>query len=99
MSNLVVIGGGPAGYVAAITAAQNGKDVTLIDEADLGGTCLNVGCMPTKSLLESAEVYDIVNHANRFGVLVDKQNISIDWKQIQTRKSQIVTQLVQGIQY
>ena len=60
MSKLVVIGGGPAGYVAAITAAQNGKDVTLIDEADLGGTCLNVGCMPTKSLLESAEVHDIV---------------------------------------
>ncbi|PFD42074.1 dihydrolipoyl dehydrogenase [Bacillus cereus] len=99
MSKLVVIGGGPAGYVAAITAAQNGKEVVLIDEADLGGTCLNVGCMPTKSLLESAEVYDIVNHANRFGVLVDKQNVSIDWKQIQMRKSQIVTQLVQGIQY
>ncbi|MFD6508181.1 dihydrolipoyl dehydrogenase [Bacillus sp. NPDC060175] len=99
MSKLVVIGGGPAGYVAAITAAQNGKEVVLIDEADLGGTCLNVGCMPTKSLLESAEVYDIVNYANRFGVLVDKQNVSIDWKQIQTRKSQIVTQLVQGIQY
>ncbi|PFM63371.1 dihydrolipoyl dehydrogenase [Bacillus cereus] len=99
MSKLVVIGGGPAGYVAAITAAQNGKEVVLIDEADLGGTCLNVGCMPTKSLLESAEVYEIVNHANRFGVLVDKQNVSIDWKQIQMRKSQIVTQLVQGIQY
>ncbi|MED1411013.1 MULTISPECIES: dihydrolipoyl dehydrogenase [Bacillus] len=99
MSKLVVIGGGPAGYVAAITAAQNGKEVVLIDESDLGGTCLNVGCMPTKSLLESAEVYDIVNHANRFGVLVDKQNVSIDWKQIQMRKSQIVTQLVQGIQY
>ncbi|MGG0730393.1 dihydrolipoyl dehydrogenase [Bacillus paramycoides] len=99
MSKLVVIGGGPAGYVAAITAAQNGKEVVLIDEADLGGTCLNIGCMPTKSLLESAEVYDIVNHANRFGVLVDKQNVSIDWKQIQMRKSQIVTQLVQGIQY
>lgn len=47
MSKLVVIGGGPAGYVAAITAAQNGKGVTLIDEAELGGTCLNVGCMPT----------------------------------------------------
>ncbi|MDR4191076.1 FAD-dependent oxidoreductase, partial [Bacillus pseudomycoides] len=58
MSKLVVIGGGPAGYVAAITAAQNGKDVTLIDEADLGGTCLNVVCMPTESLLESAEVHD-----------------------------------------
>ncbi|MGH1283939.1 dihydrolipoyl dehydrogenase [Bacillus toyonensis] len=99
MNKLVVIGGGPAGYVAAITAAQTGKDVTLIDEADLGGTCLNVGCMPTKSLLESAEVYNIVHHAQRFGVLVDKQSISIDWNQIQTRKSQIVVQLVQGIQY
>ncbi|PEQ04412.1 dihydrolipoyl dehydrogenase [Bacillus toyonensis] len=99
MNKLVVIGGGPAGYVAAITAAQTGKDVTLIDEADLGGTCLNVGCMPTKSLLESAEVYNIVNHAQRFGVLVDKRSISIDWNQIQTRKSQIVVQIVQGIQY
>ncbi|HDX9610063.1 TPA: dihydrolipoyl dehydrogenase [Bacillus toyonensis] len=99
MNKLVVIGGGPAGYVAAITAAQTGKDVTLIDEADLGGTCLNVGCMPTKSLLESAEVYNIVHHAQRFGVLVDKQSILIDWNQIQTRKSQIVVQLVQGIQY
>ncbi|TKI91282.1 FAD-dependent oxidoreductase, partial [Bacillus wiedmannii] len=99
MSKLVVIGGGPAGYVAAITAAQNGKDVTLIDEADLGGTCLNVGCMPTKSLLESAEVHDIVRKANNYGVTLNKGSISINWKQIQARKSQIVTQLVQGIQY
>ncbi|MFC9448132.1 dihydrolipoyl dehydrogenase [Bacillus cereus] len=99
MSKLVVIGGGPAGYVAAITAAQNGKDVTLIDEADLGGTCLNVGCMPTKSLLESAEVHDIVRKANDYGVMLNTESISIDWNQIQARKSQIVTQLVQGIQY
>lgn len=99
MSKLVVIGGGPAGYVAAITAAQNGKDVTLIDEADLGGTCLNVGCMPTKSLLESAEVHDIVRKANDYGVTLNTESISIDWNQIQARKSQIVTQLVQGIQY
>lgn len=99
MSKLVVIGGGPAGYVAAITAAQNGKDVTLIDEADLGGTCLNVGCMPTKSLLESAEVHDIVRKANHYGVTLNNGSISIDWKQMQARKSQIVTQLVQGIQY
>ncbi|PEW79502.1 dihydrolipoyl dehydrogenase [Bacillus cereus] len=99
MSKLVVIGGGPAGYVAAITAAQNGKDVTLIDEADLGGTCLNVGCMPTKSLLESAEVHDIVRKANYYGIALNEGSISVDWKQIQVRKSQIVTQLVQGIQY
>ncbi|PFS59458.1 dihydrolipoyl dehydrogenase [Bacillus cereus] len=98
MSKLVVIGGGPAGYVAAITAAQNGKDVTLIDEADLGGTCLNVGCMPTKSLLESAEVHDIVRKANYYGITLNEGSISVDWKQIQVRKSQIVTQLVQGIQ-
>ncbi|MDA2382192.1 dihydrolipoyl dehydrogenase [Bacillus cereus] len=99
MSKLVVIGGGPAGYVAAITAAQNGKEVTLIDEADLGGTCLNVGCMPTKSLLESAEVHDIVRKANDYGVMLNTGSISIDWNQIQARKSQIVMQLVQGIQY
>lgn len=99
MNKLVVIGGGPAGYVAAIIAAQNGKDVTLIDEADLGGTCLNVGCMPTKSLLESAEVHDIVKKANQYGVTLNEGSISIDWNQIQSRKSQIVMQLVQGIQY
>ncbi|PFV83735.1 dihydrolipoyl dehydrogenase [Bacillus sp. AFS059628] len=99
MSKLVVIGGGPAGYVAAITAAQSGKEVTLIDEADLGGTCLNVGCMPTKSLLESVEVHDIVREANHYGVMLNEGSISVDWKQIQARKSQIVTQLVQGIQY
>ncbi|ENJ6135666.1 dihydrolipoyl dehydrogenase [Bacillus cereus] len=99
MSKLVVIGGGPAGYVAAITAAQNGKDVTLINEADLGGTCLNVGCMPTKSLLESAEVHDIVRKSDHYGVTLNNGSISIDWKQMQVRKSQIVTQLVKGIQY
>lgn len=99
MSKLVVIGGGPAGYVAAITAAQNGKDVILIDEANLGGTCLNVGCMPTKSLLESAEVHDVVRKANHYGITLNNGSISIDWKQIRARKSQIVTQLVQGIQY
>ncbi|MEK5110852.1 dihydrolipoyl dehydrogenase [Bacillus sp. FSL R5-0677] len=99
MSILVVIGGGPAGYVAAITAAQNGKEVILIDEANLGGTCLNVGCMPTKSLLESAEVHDIVRKANHYGIALNNGSISIDWKQLQARKSQIVTQLVQGIQY
>lgn len=99
MRILVVIGGGPAGYVAAITAAQNGKEVILIDEANLGGTCLNVGCMPTKSLLESAEVHDIVRKANHYGITLNNGSISIDWKQLQARKSQIVTQLVQGIQY
>ncbi|WP_242143113.1 MULTISPECIES: dihydrolipoyl dehydrogenase [unclassified Bacillus cereus group] len=99
MSKLVVIGGGPAGYVAAITAAQNGKEVVLVEEGTLGGTCLNVGCMPTKSLLESAEVHDIVKHAPTFGVNILKDNIVVDWRQMQNRKQMIVQQLVQGIQY
>ena len=55
--------------------------------------------MPTKSLLESAEVHDIVRKANHYGVTLNKESISVDWKQMQVRKSQIVTQLVQGIQY
>ncbi|EMA6342942.1 dihydrolipoyl dehydrogenase [Bacillus cytotoxicus] len=99
MSKLVVIGGGPAGYVAAITAAQNGKEVVLVEEGALGGTCLNVGCMPTKSLLESAEVHDIVKHAPTFGVNILKDHIVVDWRQMQNRKQMIVQQLVQGIQY
>ncbi|MDZ5610538.1 dihydrolipoyl dehydrogenase [Bacillus pseudomycoides] len=99
MSKLVVIGGGPAGYVAAITAAQNGKEVILVEENALGGTCLNVGCMPTKSLLESAEVHDIVKHAKEFGVRLSQDDVLIDWQQMQNRKKNIVTQLVQGIQY
>ncbi|PFR25036.1 dihydrolipoyl dehydrogenase [Bacillus cereus] len=99
MSKLVVIGGGPAGYVAAITAAQNGKEVILVEENALGGTCLNVGCMPTKSLLESAEVHDIVKHAKEFGVRLPQDDVVIDWKQMQNRKKKVVTQLVQGIQY
>lgn len=99
MSKLVVIGGGPAGYVAAITAAQNGKEVILVEENALGGTCLNVGCMPTKSLLESAEVHDIVKHAKEFGVRLPQDDVVIDWQQMQNRKKKVVTQLVQGIQY
>ncbi|MDM5188637.1 dihydrolipoyl dehydrogenase [Bacillus sp. DX4.1] len=99
MSKLVIIGGGPAGYVAAITTAQQGEEVVLIDENELGGTCLNVGCMPTKSLLESAEVHDIVKQAKDFGVKLPQDEVVIDWEQMQGRKNKIVTQLVEGIQY
>ena len=56
MTHLAIIGGGPGGYVAAIRAAQLGAEVTLIEKDKLGGTCLNVGCIPTKALLHSAEV-------------------------------------------
>lgn len=99
MASIAIIGGGPAGYVAAITAAQQGQGVTIIDKGPLGGTCLNEGCMPTKSLLESAEVYSQLKHASEFGVRLPSGQIEIDWNTVQGRKNRIISTLVQGIQY
>ncbi|PLR81294.1 dihydrolipoyl dehydrogenase [Bacillus canaveralius] len=99
MTPITIIGGGPAGYVAAITAARQGKEVILIEQALLGGTCLNEGCMPTKSLLQSADTFQLVKNAASFGVRLPSQSIEIDWNAVQQRKNTIVTQLVQGIQY
>jgi len=99
LGSIAIIGGGPAGYVAAITAAQQGQEVTIIDQGPLGGTCLNEGCMPTKSLLESAEVYSQLYHANKFGIRLPSGLIEIDWNAVQDRKNRIVSTLVQGIQY
>ncbi|MDF9780716.1 pyruvate/2-oxoglutarate dehydrogenase complex dihydrolipoamide dehydrogenase (E3) component [Bacillus velezensis] len=95
---LAIIGGGPAGYAAAVTAARRGEEVVLIDKGPLGGTCLNEGCIPTKSLLESANVLDKIRHADTFGIELP-QNITLNWARMQGRKRQIVSQLVQGIQY
>ncbi|PLR75694.1 dihydrolipoyl dehydrogenase [Bacillus sp. V3-13] len=99
MKPITVIGGGPAGYVAAITAARQGKEVILIEQGPLGGTCLNEGCMPTKSLLQSADTFQLVKNAASFGVRLPSQSIEIDWNTVQQRKNAIVTQLVQGIQF
>lgn len=99
IETLAIIGGGPAGYVAAITAAQQGKKVMLIEEQALGGTCLNEGCMPTKALLESAEILEKVKAANHFGVKVEAKAVSLDWKQVQSYKTSIVQKLVAGITY
>jgi dihydrolipoamide dehydrogenase len=99
MASIAIIGGGPAGYVAAITAAQRGHEVTIIDKGPLGGTCLNEGCMPTKSLLESAGVYNKFQNASEFGIRLPSGNIEIDWNAVQGRKNRIVSTLVQGIQY
>ncbi|WP_019241051.1 MULTISPECIES: dihydrolipoyl dehydrogenase [Bacillus] len=97
MSTIAIIGGGPAGYVAAIIAAQQGNKVILIEQDSLGGTCLNEGCMPTKSLLQSAEMIHQVKHANDFGIKVN--DLVINWNQVQNRKNDIVASLVQGIRY
>src|SRR4051794_35997447 len=99
MSTIAIIGGGPAGYVAAITAARLGKQVILIEEAELGGTCLNEGCMPTKSLLESVNVYDKVKHAAYFGIEVPLDQVHLNWKRVQQYKNKVVKKLVIGIGY
>lgn len=72
---LVIIGGGPAGYVAAITAARFGREVVLIDQGQAGGTCLNEGCIPTKALLQSADMYE---HVKSVDILeLSFQNMSL----------------------
>lgn len=67
-TDLVVLGGGTGGYVAAIHAAKQGQDVIIVEKEQLGGTCLHRGCIPTKALLRSAEVYDTVKRADEFGI-------------------------------
>ena len=79
--DLIVIGGGPAGYVGAIRAAQLGKRVACVEKERAGGTCLNWGCIPTKSLLRNAELYQLMrNHADDFGMTFD--NLEFDWKKV-----------------
>jgi dihydrolipoamide dehydrogenase len=99
MDKLAIIGGGPAGYVAAITAAVQGKEVILIEQGDLGGTCLNEGCMPTKALLKSAEVLEKVLHAGQFGIQLPSDQVKVDWDQVLRNKNQVVKRLVDGIGY
>jgi len=93
--DLIVIGGGPGGYVAAIRTAQLGAKVCLIEKHKLGGTCLNWGCIPTKALYRSAEVYHLMKNSEEFGIL--KSGITVDWELVQCRKRKIVDQLVGGI--
>ena len=85
---IVIIGGGPGGYVAAITAAQAGAEVTLIESRHIGGTCLNIGCIPTKVLLNTTDLLDTLkNDAEEFGVIVSEYKA--DWDKIQKRKKKM----------
>jgi dihydrolipoamide dehydrogenase len=94
-AKISVIGGGPGGYVAAIRAAQLGAEVTLIEKNNLGGTCLNVGCIPTKALLHSAEVLEEARSAGEYGINVTVKGF--DWSKVQAKKFAIVNQLVSGV--
>ena len=92
---LAIIGGGPAGYTAAEKASKAGKDVVLFEQNALGGTCLNVGCIPTKSLLYGAKQYFNATHAQKYGVAAE--NVTFDFAAMQKRKTIVVRKLVAGI--
>ena len=97
--DVAIIGGGPAGYTAAIRAGQYGLKTALIEkDPKLGGTCLHVGCIPTKSLLFNAEVYDHLKHAEEYGIDGLGQG-KLNWKKIIDRKTQIVTKHTKGLDF
>lgn len=96
-SDILIIGGGPGGYVAAIRAAQLGLKVTLVEREHLGGICLNWGCIPTKALLRSAEIYSHMKHAESFGLSV--KGASFDLKKIVARSRGVSAQLSAGVKH
>ena len=99
MSNkfdIAILGGGPAGYVAAERAGAKGMQVVIFDKRALGGVCLNEGCIPTKTLLNSAKVLENAHEAGKYGINIDS-NISIDFGKIMKRKDKVVRKLVSGV--
>ncbi len=94
--DVAIVGAGPGGYVAAIHATQLGMKTLLVEKDHVGGTCLNRGCVPTKALLRSAEVWSAAQSAADFGV--ELTGAAVDWAQIQKRKEQVVSRLRKGVE-
>lgn len=92
---IVVVGGGPAGYTAAIRASQLGARVILIESKKLGGACLNSACIPTKFMLRSVEIYQLIKDADKYGISVAEAGI--DMAEVQSRKNKLVSSLVTGL--
>jgi dihydrolipoamide dehydrogenase len=96
MIDLLIIGGGPAGYVAAERAGHAGLKVVLFEKKTIGGVCLNEGCIPTKTLLYSAKIYENALHGDKYGVFGD--NIRFDYEKMISRKKKVVRKLVSGVE-
>ena len=94
---LAIIGGGPAGYVGAIRGAQLGAEITLIEKKEVGGTCLNVGCIPTKTLTSTAHLYTLMKKSSNWGI--EAGFPSLNWDQVMKRKEQVVRRLVNGVKF
>ena len=95
--DLIVVGAGPSGYVAAIRAAQLGMKVVILEKNEIGGVCLNWGCIPTKALLQNARVLDVVNNANKFGIEIS--DVKINWEKMIKRSRDVVKRPSKGIEY
>lgn len=96
--DVTVLGGGPGGYVAAIKAAQSGKRTAIIEKGNFGGTCLNVGCIPTKALVKTVGVFDTILRSVEFGIEgIDTSGVRVSMEKLQKRKKAIVKQLVGGV--
>jgi dihydrolipoamide dehydrogenase len=96
MFDLIIIGGGPAGYVAAERAGHKGLKVLLFEKKSMGGVCLNEGCIPTKTMLYSAKTYENALHGDSYGIFSD--NIRFDYSKILARKNKVVRKLVAGVE-
>src|SRR5580693_8645556 len=93
--DIVIIGGGPGGFVTAIRAAQLGIKTAVVEREHMGGICLNWGCIPTKPLLRTSEVYSLIKHADAYGLSV--KDVSYDAKKIVERSRKIAKQLSNGV--
>lgn len=95
--DVVVLGAGPGGYVAAIRAAQLGLKTAIIERQYMGGVCLNVGCIPTKALLHSAELYDEIRESSKFGIKVS--GAELDWSAVMANKDRVVKKMTGGVSF
>ena len=96
-TRIVVLGAGPGGYVAAIRASQLGMKVTVVEKESLGGICLNWGCIPTKALLKSAEVWNYIQNSNEYGFKVNKSNI--DFNNVIERSRGVADNMSKGVDF
>ena len=95
--DIIVVGSGPGGYVTAIRASQLGFKTAVVEKESLGGVCLNWGCIPTKALLKSAQVFDYLNHAEEYGLKVE--NVSHDFSKVINRSRNVAAGMSKGVTF
>ncbi|WP_141431334.1 dihydrolipoyl dehydrogenase [Bacillus sp. 03113] len=95
-TDTIIIGAGPGGYVAAIRAAQLGQKVTIVEKANLGGVCLNVGCIPSKALIAAGHRYETAKHSDSIGITAE--NVTVDFTKVQKWKGEVVNKLTSGVE-